>query len=62
MPLTPKEMVKLLKENGFIEIRQKGSHLFMTNEGTKRTVVVPIHSKDLKKGTEQQILKGAGLK
>ena len=27
MPMTPKEMVRLLKKNGFVEIRQKGSHL-----------------------------------
>ena len=52
MPMTPKEMIKHLKKNGFEEIRQK----------TKKTVVVPYHSKAMKKGLEQAILKQAGLK
>lgn len=62
MPLTPKNMVKLLKKNGFFELRQDGSHLVMYNENTKKKTVVPMHNKDLAKGTEQAILKQAGLK
>jgi len=62
MPLTPKQMVKLLKQNGFEEISQNGSHLKMRNPITKRQTEIPMHSKDLKKGTEQRILKDAGLK
>lgn len=27
MPMTAKEMVKLLKKNGFMEIGQNGSHI-----------------------------------
>ena len=33
----------------------------MRNNTTGRTVIVPYHSKDLKKGMEQAILKQAGL-
>lgn len=62
MPMTAKEMVKLLKKNGFIEISQAGSHLKMHNPKTNATAIIPIHSKDLKTGTEQAILKQAGLK
>lgn len=62
MPLTPKEMIKLLKKNGFIIVSQNGSHVKLTNSKTDRTVIVPYHSKDLKKGLEQAILKQAGLK
>ena len=62
MPMTPKEMVKLLKKNGFIEISQAGSHLKMWNEKSGATVIVPMHGKDLKVGLEQAILKQAGLK
>ena len=61
MPMTPKEMVKFLKENGFREIRQTGSHLTLRNK-ENISVQIPMHSKDLKKGTEQKILKDAGLK
>ena len=62
MPMTPKEMIKLLKKNGFQEISQNGSHVKMENPENKRTVIVPYHSKDLKKGLEQTLLKQAGLK
>lgn len=62
MPMTPKQMVKLLKKNGFIKLRQDGSHLFMYNEKTNKRTTVPMHNKDLAKGIEQAILKQAGLK
>lgn len=62
MPMSPKEMVRLLKKNGFEEISQNGSHVKLKNFETGRTVIVPYHSKDLKKGLEQAILKQAGVK
>lgn len=62
MPLTPKEMIRLLKQNGFKEISQNGSHVKLKNTETDRQTIVPLHSKSLKKGTEQAILKQAGLK
>lgn len=62
MPMTSKQMLKLLKQNGFIEIRQAGSHKILKNPDNNRTVVVPFHVKDLPKGTERNILKQAGLK
>lgn len=62
MPMTPREIIKYLKKNGFTEIGQNGSHIKLKNPETERTVVVPYHSKDLKKGIEQAILKQAGLK
>lgn len=61
MPLSAKEMLKLLKENGYEIISQNGSHVKLSNG--ERTIIVPNHgSKDLKKGLEQAILKQAGLK
>ncbi len=62
MPMTPKEMIKHLKKNGFEEVSQNGSHLKLKNPATGRTVIVPYHSKAMKKGLEQAILKQAGLK
>lgn len=61
MPMSPKEMLKLLKESGFETVSQNGSHVKLNNQKTGRTVIVPYHSKDLKKGLEQAILKQAGL-
>lgn len=62
MPMTPKEMISLLKKNGFVEVSQNGSHVKMRNEETGKQTTVPYHSKSLKKGLEQAILKQAGLK
>lgn len=62
MPVSPIEMIKYLKKNGFVVISQNGSHVKLRNPETNRTVIVPYHSKDLKKGMEQAILKQAGLK
>ncbi|MFK8796515.1 type II toxin-antitoxin system HicA family toxin [Lentilactobacillus parabuchneri] len=63
MPMTPKEMIELLRQNGFVRKRQrKSSHLIMFNPQTKITVPVPMHAKELKKGTQSGILKQAGIK
>ena len=62
MPMTPKEMIKLLLKNGFIILSQNGSHIKLWNPDTNRQVIVPYHSKEMKKGLEQAILKQAGLK
>ena len=61
--MTSKEMARLLKKNGFVEIKTSGgSHRKFQNSLTKKTVIVPFHNKDLGKDLEQAILKQAGLK
>lgn len=64
MPMTSKEMIKFLKKNGFVILRQKGtSHIQMMNPKTGKQTTVPNHgSKTLARGLEQGILKQAGLK
>lgn len=62
MPMTQKQMIKLLESNGFRQTHSNGSHFFFRNDETHRTTTVPVHAKDLKKGTENKILKDAGLK
>lgn len=62
MPMTPREMIKHLKKNGFTVVGQNGSHVKMRNDATGRQTEVPYHSTGLKKGLEQAILKQAGLK
>ena len=62
MPFTSKEMIKILKKNGFRKVSQNGSHVKMINETTGKQIIIPYHSKELKKGLEQAILKQAGLK
>ena len=62
MPMTPKEMIKLLKKNGFEQVSQNGSHVKMKNPITGKQTIVPLHNKSMSIGLEQGILKQAGLK
>ena len=54
-----REMVRLLKDNGFEQVSQKGSHAKF-RKGDK-TVIVPMHSGDIPIGTAKSILSQAGL-
>lgn len=61
--MTPAEMVKLLKKNGFEYIKSNnGSHQKYRNKEKNITLSIPVHAKELKKGLEQALLKAAGLK
>ena len=62
MPMTPDDMIRFLKKNGFVHVRTHGSHMIFHNPETDRTTTVPYHKGDLKPGTERGILKQAGLK
>jgi len=55
--MRPKKLVKLLKQNGFIEVLQTGSHLHFYHPTTKLRTTVPMHNRDLKKGTLASILR-----
>ena len=59
-----KEVILILKNDGWIFKRQKGSHKIYFHPIKKGIVVVPDHgaSQDLSTGTESSILKQAGLK
>ncbi len=59
--MKPKDLVKLLKKDGFVFVRQSGSHAIFKKPGNKN-IIVPIHSKEIPKGTLYGILKDAGLK
>ena len=54
-------MVAALKRAGYVEKRQKGSHLVLWHEAKRRTTVVALHGKDLPAPTLKQILKQADL-
>lgn len=59
MPMTQKQMVKLLKANGWVKTDGgKGSHIKMSKPGN-RPITVP-HG-ELNKYTERAIKKEAGL-
>ncbi len=57
----PREVVKKLKQLGFINHHQVGSHLTMKHIITGRRAVVPLHLKDIKKGTLLSLLREAKI-
>ena len=65
--MRPREVLKILKDNGFEEIRQSGSHIILKGEIedeqgiiTVRVVVVPDHG-EIPVGTLNDIVNRSGL-
>jgi predicted RNA binding protein YcfA (HicA-like mRNA interferase family) len=57
--LKGRDVISALQKAGFTEHRQRGSHKIF-KKGVLR-VTVPIHPKDLKKGTVRSIVEQSGL-
>ena len=64
MPTKVREIIKLLKNNGWYEVEKGGSHRQFKHPTKKGKVTVPDHgsSQDLGPMLEKSILKQAGLK
>ena len=66
MPKLPvisgKELIRVLKKAGFVEVRRKGSHVSLQKVTAEKTfkTVVPLH-RELAKGTLLDILHQTGL-
>ena len=59
--VTPKQVVNVLLQAGFEQLRQTGSHLHLRHPQTRRRTVVPMHNRDVPRGLLLAILKQAGL-
>jgi len=57
--LSSKEIIKILKGNGFVLVSQKGSHKKF-RKGT-RIVIVPDPKKEIPRGTFASILRQSGI-
>ena len=61
--MTFNELVRLLEENGFSLIREKGSVRYYGKEGWARPIRVDYHgSKEVPSGTCFAVLKAAGIR
>ena len=58
---SPRQVVRLLEEHGFVLDRSKGSHHIYYHPESGRRAVVPMHKEDLPIGTLLSILKQAGI-
>ncbi|OGO05353.1 MAG: hypothetical protein A2Y91_05340 [Chloroflexi bacterium RBG_13_54_8] len=59
--LKPRELIAVLERAGFSIKRQTGSHVVLYKQGIKRPLTVPIHPKDLPRGTLRAIIRQANL-
>ena len=59
--VSPKMMVRALKHAGFVEQKQKGSHLYLKHSVRNLRTTVPIHTSDLKRPLVRRIMEQAGL-
>lgn len=57
------EIIKLIKNDGWFEVNQKGSHKHYKHAVKSGKVTIPFHgNKEVPKWLENSILKQAGLK
>ncbi len=60
--LNARKIIRALKKAGFVEERQKGSHLVLVNSPMKARTVVPIHGgRTIKKSLVYAIIEDARL-
>lgn len=60
--VTQKELLKVLKKDGWYVDRIRGSHHMLKHTSKVGRVTVPVHKEDLKPKTLHTILKQAGIK
>jgi len=60
--ISGKDLVKALLKAGFYIARSKGSHHLLKSEiNTNVRITIPVHSKELKRGTLRSIIRQTGL-
>lgn len=63
MVMRVKDVISLLKENGWRFVRMRGDHRIYYRKGARRPIVIPGNlNDDLKEGTLNSVLREAGLK
>lgn len=60
--LSGREVCRILQQHGFIEVRQRGSHIIMQRRTVAGSVTVPIPDhRELAMGTLLSIIRQSGL-
>jgi predicted RNA binding protein YcfA (HicA-like mRNA interferase family) len=58
-----RELCRLLEEHGFVEVRQRGSHIVMQKRVAESTVTVPVpNHPEIRSGTLSSIIRQSGLR
>ena len=60
--LSGKAVCSILAQHGFLEVRQRGSHIVMQKKLTQGTITVPVPDHvEIRIGTLQSIIRQSGL-
>ncbi|WP_225894389.1 type II toxin-antitoxin system HicA family toxin [Atlanticothrix silvestris] len=60
--LSAGEVCRILEQNGFVQVRQRGSHIIMQMQTEDSTITVPIPNyEELRVGTLRSIIRQSGL-
>ena len=56
------EVCRILTQHGFVEVRQRGSHIIMQNKMENSTITIPVPKhKEIRAGTLLSIIRQSGL-
>lgn len=58
MPMTAQQALKRLQREGWLIVRQSGSHIQLVKDGAR--ITLPMHRGDLSPGVERNIRQKAG--
>jgi predicted RNA binding protein YcfA (HicA-like mRNA interferase family) len=61
IPLPVKKVIKVLEKIGFVQIRHKGSHLFMRHPDGRTTLITVHPGEDIGKGMIRKIINDAKM-
>ena len=57
-----KQVCQILIEHGFLQVRQRGSHIIMQKKIDESTITIPVlNYSEIKIGTLQSIIRQSGL-
>ena len=59
--LKAKDVIKRFQKLGFVKDRQSGSHVILYHPKTRQRASIPVHVRDLPKGTLKAILNQTGV-
>ena len=59
-PIDYRILVKVFIKSGYVQVRQKGSHICMVKHGSPRPIIIPAH-KEVSVGVIQSNLRTAGI-
>ena len=56
------EVCRILNQNGFAEVRKRGSHIIMQKKTEDSTITIPVpNHKEIRSGTLLSIIRQSGL-